>query len=130
MEAKTEPGEFNYRWPFYPVISKKLSPKRREGVVSGFSPRDKLHGREHGVPLLAHVRYIKIITCLRDFPQKLLYLVWVYMCLNQVYGNKDNFETNSILPGRPFSHVRTLLYCTESELLFCILTGCPHSQAP
>ena len=66
MEAKTEPREFKYRWPFYPVISKKLSPKTREGVVPGFSPRDKLHGQEHGVPLLAHVRYIKIITCLRD----------------------------------------------------------------
>ena len=36
MEAKTEPGELNYRWPFYPVTSKKSSPKTREGEVSGF----------------------------------------------------------------------------------------------
>ena len=27
-------------------------------VVSGFSPRDKLHGRKHGVALIAPVRYI------------------------------------------------------------------------
>ena len=58
MEGKTEPREFKYLWPFYPVTSKKLFPKTREGVVFGFSPRDKLHGREHGVALIAHVRYI------------------------------------------------------------------------
>ena len=89
MEGKTEPGKFNYRWPLYPVTSKKLSPKPREGVVSGFSPRFKLHGREHGVALIAHVRYIKAITCLRGLPHKLLYLVWVYLCSNQANGNKE-----------------------------------------
>ena len=36
MEVKFEPGEFKYRWPFYPVTSKKLPPKTREGEVSGF----------------------------------------------------------------------------------------------
>ena len=90
MEAKTEPGEFKYRWPFYPVKSKKSSPKTREDVVSGFSPRDNLQGRERGVASIAHVRCIKIITCLRGFPHKLLYLVWVYLCSNQANGNKEN----------------------------------------
>ena len=60
MEARTRGGEFKYRWPFYPVKSKKLSPKTREDVVSGISPRNKLHGREHGVALIAHDRYIKL----------------------------------------------------------------------
>ena len=98
MEAKTEPGKFNYRWPFYPVTSKKLPPKTREGVVSGFSPRDTLHGREHGVALITHVRYNKIITCLPGLPHKLLYLVWVYLCLNQAeWESGDSLKISNLV---------------------------------
>ena len=65
-------------------------------------------------PLIGHVRYINILTWLRGFRVKLLYLVLfsLYSSLFWELRDKRNLKKLTILTRKPRSHVRILIYRT------------------
>ena len=70
---------------------------------------------KRGDPLLiGHVRYINILTWLRGFQDKLLYLVLfsLYSSLFWELRDKRNLKKFAFLTRKPCSHVRILIYRT------------------
>ena len=63
---------------------------------------------------IGHVRYINILTWLRGFQVKLLYLVLfsLYPSLFWELRDKRNLKKFAILTRKPRSHARILIYRT------------------